>query len=181
MRIPLRLFALGSALGLARPSARVHRDTAVPIETVDLDIGRYLGRWYAVAHYPTRFEQGCAATTADYSLRSDGLIRVVNACRKGGLAGRPKRITGKARVVGPGKLVVTFVAFLPFTRGDYWVLHVGPDYRFAVVGEPGGRAGWVLSRSPVLAEADWQEALAALERAGYDPAGLERIEQPNAP
>lgn len=143
-----------------------------------VDIDRYLGTWYEIARYPNRFQKGCVAVTADYSLREDGKIRVVNACRKGGLDGPVKRIEGKAWVVDretKAKLKVQF--FWPF-RGAYWIIDLGRDYEYAVVGHPNRKYLWILSRSPEMGPELYEAILERLPRQGYDPGLLERTLQP---
>ena len=57
------------------------RQNYASMDTVShVDIGRYAGRWYEIARYPHRFEEGCSSVTADYTLQDDGTIRVVNRC-----------------------------------------------------------------------------------------------------
>lgn len=171
--------ALALILSLSGAEAQRHRDTAVPMQPVaDLDLDRYLGLWYEIARYPNRFERDCVAVTAEYTRLDDGRIGVRNSCRKISFDGRLDVAEGTARVEGPGRLSVNFVRFLPFVRGDYWVLDVTPDYTVAVVGEPSGRFGWILARSPRISEAAWTRALTALERNGYDTGGLYRVPHP---
>ena len=143
------------------------RDSAVPMQPVaQLDLERYAGRWFEVARFPVFFQQGCTATTADYSLLPDGGVGVVNTCRQDSPDGPVRRISGRADVVGPGRLTVR-LGRVPFP-GPYWVLWVAPDYGTAVVGVPSGRAGWVLNRSPDISPARLAEARAVLEANGYD-------------
>ena len=106
----------------------------------------------------------------------DGRISVTNTCRQGSPSGPVEVANGTARVEGPGQLSVNFVSFLPFIRGDYFVLDVTGDYSVAVVGEPGRSFGWVLSRSPRLSDAAYQRALDVLTRNGYDVAALEVVQ-----
>jgi apolipoprotein D and lipocalin family protein len=149
MRLPTFFYAAAAALGLAEPAAAGYRDTSQPIGVVtNLDLGRYLGKWYEIARFPNRFERNCAGVTAEYSLNPDDTIKVVNTCHKGAPDGPVDVAEGKATVVAPGKLEVTFVPWLPFAKGDYWVLHVDAAYSFAVVGEPSGKTGWILARGP---------------------------------
>jgi len=69
-----------------------------PLEVVgSVDLDRYLGTWYEIASYPAWFQKDCTAVTAEYGLRDDGLIRVVNSCRKGALDGKLKQSTGRRR------------------------------------------------------------------------------------
>jgi apolipoprotein D and lipocalin family protein len=128
-------------------------ENKVPLQTVaKVDLSRYVGRWYEIARYPNRFEKNCVAdVTADYSLRSDGKITVVNSCLE--RDGKLNQSKGTAKVVDPAtnaKLKVTF--FWPF-YGDYWIIGLDPEYRFAVVSEPDRRYLWILSRTPQCSNA----------------------------
>ena len=169
------MFAFLTMVAVVAPGDGADR----PLETVDsVDLERYLGRWYEIASYPAWFQKGCTATTADYSRREDGLIAVVNSCRKNALDGTPKQSTGRARVVDPGtnaKLKVSF--FRPFW-GDYWIIDLDPDYQWAVVGVPNRRYLWILSRTPQMDEAVYEAIVARLAAKGYDPARLMRTLQP---
>jgi lipocalin/capsular polysaccharide biosynthesis protein len=101
----------------------------------------------ALARYEAPFQKNCEAVTADYSIRADGKIDVINSCRKGAVDGPLKKATGKAKVMptgGGAKLKVSF--FGPF-YGDYWVLDRADDYSWSIVGEPSGRYLWILTRA----------------------------------
>lgn len=167
------------AVAFAQPAlAERYRDTSVPMATVAaLDLERYLGKWYEIARFPNRFEKGCEGVTAEYSLRDDGKVRVLNTCREGSPTGEARVADGQARVVGPGKLTVTFVPWLPFARGDYWVLYLDPGYTVAAVGEPKGKTGWILARNKTIPPAKRKAALAALARNGYDTSKLYWVQQ----
>lgn len=147
---------------------------AVPEPAKPVEISRYLGRWYEIARYEQGFQKDCDGVTADYSLRDDGKIRVVNTCRKPD--GKITDATGRAKIVDPAtnaKLKVSF--FGPF-YGDYWVLDRAEDYSWAIVGEPSGRYLWLLARQPEPANRD---ALIARARVlGYDTSMLRITKQP---
>jgi apolipoprotein D and lipocalin family protein len=171
-------FLLGTGLG-TQAMAEQYRDRTVPIAAVQqFDLPRYLGVWYEIARFPNRFEKGCVGVTAEYALRDDGRVSVLNTCRQDALDGPVKSIEGTARVQGPGKLSVNFVAWLPFARGDYWVLYVDPDYSLAVVGNPGGSTGWILARTPTIPAAQLETARAVLTRNGYRADALMLVPQP---
>ena len=170
------VMVLMMAAGAAR--AEKYRDRTVPMVAVrDLDISRYMGRWYEIARFPNRFEKGCVGVTADYALLDDGKVSVLNSCRQGTLGGPVRSATGKARIKGPGKLSVGFVPWLPFVRGDYWVLYVGPDFDLAVIGAPKGTTGWILARKPQIEPEDRARAEAVLRTNGYDIAKLVGVAQ----
>ena len=152
-----------------------------PLETVPyVDLERYLGKWYEIASYPAWFQRGCTASTAEYSLLQDGNIRVINRCRKDSPGGSLKEAKGKAEIFDPetnAKLKVWF--FWPF-KGNYWIIDLSPDYQWAVVGEPSRKYLWILSRTPTMDGAIYQEILERLPQKGYDPAKLRRTDQKNA-
>lgn len=149
-----------------------------PLAVVDnVDVERYMGRWYEIARYPNAFERGCVGVTADYTLRRDGRVDVLNTCRVGSLEGNVRAIEGVARVVDRrtnAKLAVTF--FWPF-EGPYWILELGRDYEYAVVGEPGRKFLWVLARNPIMDEGLLDEIVSRLPQKGYDPDRLQRVLQ----
>lgn len=150
-----------------------------PLQTVaQVDLQRYMGSWYEIASYPHRFQKGCVASRADYELQADGRVLVVNQCREERMDGPLRKVTGTARVVDTAtnaRLEVSF--FRPFW-GEYWIIALDPDYRWAVVGHPSREYLWILSRAPVLDEATYRDIVATLPAQGYDPARLQRTLQP---
>lgn len=164
---------LGGALVAAVAAnayVRAHARTA--LETVpSVDLNRYAGRWYEIARYPNRFQRQCAGDTmATYSLLGDGRIAVVNTCRT--KDGKVDVAKGKAKISDKRtntKLKVTF--FWPFS-GDYWIIGLDREYRWAVVGEPSRKYLWILSRTPEMKHEDYNAALRAVRKNGYDEARL---------
>lgn len=153
---------------------------AAPLDSQPMpkvELSRYMGRWYEVARYPNRFERGCHGVTAEYGLRPDGKVSVVNTCRKGGLSGPAKTAKATAWAAEPGNSRFRVRFFWPFSA-PYWVVAVDPDYRWALVGHPERRHFWMLSRTPRLAPEVEAGLLARMRELGYDPARLERAEQP---
>jgi apolipoprotein D and lipocalin family protein len=151
-------------------------NSAVPEPAKSVDLGRYLGRWYELARYEQGFQKDCEGVTADYALRDDGKISVLNRCRKPD--GKITDANGKAKVVDTttnAKLKVSF--FGPF-YGDYWVLDHAADYSWAIVGEPSGRYLWLLSREAAPPVADRDAIIARARALGYDTSMLRITRQP---
>jgi apolipoprotein D and lipocalin family protein len=150
-----------------------------PLKTVAfVDLDRYLGTWYEIASYPAWFQRNCTAVTAEYALREDGMISVINSCRKHTLEGKPKQVKGHAKVVDAAsnaKLKVSF--FWPFW-GSYWIIELDPDYEWAVVGVPNRKYLWILSRTPQMGDETYLAILSRLPSHGYDPNRLNRTLQP---
>lgn len=140
-----------------------------------LDVARFMGRWYEIARYEHRFERGMTHVTAEYTLQPDGKIRVVN---RGLKDGKPKEITGKARRPDPqeypGRLEVSF--FLWF-YSDYYVLEVGSDYQYAVIGSSSDKYLWILCRKPDMPQWQLEQILSSLRKRGYDLSRLVYVEQ----
>lgn len=154
----------------------VYRDTDTPIASKAVfEPERYVGLWYEVARYPVPFEAGCVGVTAEYGLREDGLLSVLNICRNPDGAER-SRIEGTAEIVGPGRLKVRFPS-VPFVAADYWVLWTDDTYRTAVVGAPNGRSGWILNRDPQIPPDRLNAARAILKFNGYDLSRLVEVPQ----
>ena len=168
-------FLASSMLGAQHSSAQA--TSTSPLTAVDnVDLRHYTGKWYEIARYPNRFQRKCQSdTTAIYTLRSDGKVQVVNACReKNGMVTTAR---GTAKVVDKktnAKLKVTF--FWPF-YGDYWVIGLSPDYQYAIVGEPSRKYLWILSRTPSMEETTYQEVLRQVETLGYQPGKLQKTNQ----
>ena len=179
MRIVIALAALALS-GCASPP--VNRPPETPLQTVSaVDLDLYLGRWYEIARLPNQFEKNCEGVTADYAQRDDGLIQVVNTCRKGAPGGDIKTAKGRARIVDAAsnaKLEVSF--FGPFW-GDYWVIDLTEDYSRSIVGEPSGRYLWILSRTPTISDESRADALSRLATFGYDTSALHFTQQPPSP
>jgi apolipoprotein D and lipocalin family protein len=151
--------------------------SAPSLETVPhIDLNRYVGRWYEIARYPNSFERKCDHdVTAEYSKKENGDIRVINACLSQN--GKVDRSVGTAKVVDAStnaKLKVTF--FWPF-YGKYWVIDLGENYEYAVIGEPSRDYLWILSRTPVMQDAVYGKILNRLPARGYDPEKLVRTHQ----
>lgn len=145
----------------------------------DLDVSRYLGRWYEIAKFPNGFQKRCQSdASADYALRPDGHISVLNQCRQDD--GEWRSALGLAKQVGDSqsaKLQVRFapawLAFLPLVWGDYWVIDLDEQYQLAAVSEPRREYLWILSRTPEVEPARYAALLSRLKAMGLDTDRLE--------
>jgi apolipoprotein D and lipocalin family protein len=171
-----------ATLALAASCALPVSAQTAPLQSVPtLDVARYMGRWYEIANYPNRFQKECVRdTTATYRQIDAEHIEVTNQCTHAD--GKADTAVAEARSAdAPARLKVRFapawLSWLPWVWGDYWVIELADDYRYAIVGTPSREYLWILSRTPTLAPADEQAVLAALPKHGYDPARLVRTPQ----
>ncbi len=142
--------------------------------TVDsVDIQKYAGLWYEIARIPNFFQDDCAKnTTAEYFLQEDGSLKVVNRCIEED--GEINEVEGIARIVDKksnSKLEVSFVKILGIRLfwGDYWIIGLDNDYKWAVVGHPERKYGWILSRTKTLDEKTQNSIFELLKEQGYNP------------
>lgn len=139
-----------------------------------VELTKYLGKWYEIAHLPFKFEDGCSDITATYTLNKDSSISVLNECTKNG---KTKQAKGKAKVVDKtsgAKLKVTF--FWPF-YGDYWIIKLSDNYTYSVVGTPNRRYLWILSRTPQMDETLYSQLIDFAKTKGFDVEKLIKTNQ----
>ncbi len=145
-------------------------DGVTPVENFEL--ARYLGTWYEIARLDHSFERGLSRVTAEYSLREDGGVRVVNR----GYSEKErewKEVEGKAYFVDhadQGHLKVSF--FGPF-YGSYIVFELDRDsYQYALVSGPDKSYFWILARRPEMDKELKERLVAKAAARGFDMSGL---------
>lgn len=140
------------------------------LQTVDsVDLNRYLGLWFQLAYFPTRFQpEDCGITTAEYSLKDNGRIRVVNTCW-GDEYGEDyqKQSSGTAWAVNESNTKLKVRFFWPFT-GDYWIIDLGDEYEYAVVSEPSREYLWILCREMSMDNEKFAGIIERLRKKGFD-------------
>ena len=157
--------------------------TGIPegIEPVDnFELEPYLGTWYEIARLDHRFERGMSNVTANYSLREDGGVSVLNRGYRAD-KGEWDEAKGKAYFVGDssvGRLKVSF--FGPF-YGAYNVFELGENYEYSMIAGPNRSYLWILARQAQLPQAMLDELLSKAVAAGYDTSELIFVEHDNVP
>ena len=137
-----------------------------------VDLNRYLGSWYEIAKYDHVFERGLDYAMANYTLREDGKIDVLNTGIKDGRAKDAKGIAKTTNI--PGLLKVSF--FGPF-YSDYRIMMLDTNYQYVLVGGSNDKYLWILSRTPQLDEATKTLILAEADKRGYDTSKLIWVKQ----
>lgn len=140
-----------------------------PVDGFDLD--RYLGVWHEIARLDHSFERGLIKVTAEYSMRGDGGVRVLNRGYD------PKKnkwreAEGRAYFTGgktAGSLKVSF--FRPF-YGGYNIIELDKEYRYALVAGPSRSYLWILARDPALPQATVAMLVSRAAELGFDTGKL---------
>lgn len=149
--------------------------TADIAAVTDFQPEKYMGVWYEIVRLPHYFERGLDYVQAEYTLKPDGMIQVVN---RGQRNGEKSRIVGKAKLKDPkarplkGELRVSF--FGPF-YSDYRIIELAPDYSYAVVTGSNREYLWILSRRPFMSKEPLQKILERLKKLGFK---IDRLEYP---
>jgi len=144
-----------------------------PPKTVPfVDLKKYVGVWYEIARIPNSFQDQCIkGTAAKYSLNEDGEIEVLNSCIDED--NEVDKADGIARIVDKSsnaKLEVSFVSFLgwrPFW-GDYWIIGLEENYKWALIGTPDRKYGWILSRTKQLESKTIEDIFKLIKEQGYN-------------
>ena len=180
-----KIAAAGLLTLFAALLVRAERKERAPLRLVpSVDLSRYAGQWYEVARLPNRFQDKCAGdVTADYTLLGADRLKVVNRCRR--RDGQLSEAEGVARLADKRgansrlkvRFAPSFLSFLPFAWGDYQIIELAPDYSYALVGEPGRKYLWILSRTPQMDEDTYRRLTEAARSQGFDVSKLLRTRQ----
>jgi apolipoprotein D and lipocalin family protein len=148
-----------------------------PSVVSSVDLKKYTGTWYEIARLPNSFERKLKCITANYSIREDGKITVLN---KGHYITDPEKVSSAKGVAwvpdknSPAKLKVQF--FWPFS-GDYWIIYLEKDYRYVLVGDPSFKYLWILSRDKKMDSTTYQMLLKTAIENGFDIKPLIKVDQ----
>jgi apolipoprotein D and lipocalin family protein len=147
----------------------MEKEPSSPLSTVShVDLTRYMGAWYEIARYPNGFQKGCVGSKATYTLLDNGKVSVLNECYDGSFSGELRSAKGKAWVVDKETNAKLKVSFFLFFAGDYWIIDLGKDYEYAVVGHPKRKYLWILSRTKEMDEVVYDRILSRLRDMKYD-------------
>jgi len=164
-----------TALALCLVSCSGVPEGARPVQGFSLD--EYLGKWYEIARLDHSFERGLSHVTAEYSMRDDGGVRVINRGFKTA-SNKWKEAEGKAYFVddtSTGKLKVSF--FGPF-YGAYNVIALDKEaYQWSLVVGPDTGYLWILSRTPVLDQVIVDQLLSQAKSLGFNTEDLIFVDQ----
>jgi len=165
--VALLSLLLGSCVGIP--------ENVKPVEHFQLD--RYLGKWYEIARMDHSFEQGLSQVTAEYSLRKDGGISVVNRGYSVS-ENKWKEVEGKAYFVNGTDLGFLKVSFFGPFYGSYIVFELDSgQYQYSLVSGPDKSFLWILARDPKISKEIMSSLLAKASGLGFDISKLIFVNQ----
>ena len=135
-----------------------------PVQHVELK--RYVGLWFDIAHYQSKYQEGCQDSTVRFSLRDNGEIDVLNSCRDK-QEGVLRHADGHGWVMDTSnnaRLKVSY--FWPF-RKEYVIIDQGKEYEYSVICTPDRKNLWIIARTPGISTDIFEKILNNLERHGF--------------
>ena len=150
-----------------------------PLQLVDkVDVQKYLGRWYEIARFQHGFESETVGATAEYSLRDDGRVQVLNSGFEKNLEGKYSEVKAVAWVPDPSRPAALKVKFFGLFDSSYLIFGLDQEnYSWALVGEDSRDYIWFLSRTPVIDQALFARMKDIAVSQGYDLSKLYVVPQ----
>ena len=142
------------------------------IEPVDnFELNRYLGKWYEIARLDHSFERGLEAVSAEYSLRDDGGIRVINSGRNTDTQAN-QEAEGRAYFVDQPNLGYLKVSFFGPFFGSYVIFELDENYQYAFIAGNTTNYLWLLARTPEVSQELVNQFISRATQLGFDTTQL---------
>ena len=149
-----------------------------PMPTVaKVDLARFMGDWYVIANIPTFIEEGAHNAVETYRLDSDGSIATTFTFRAGKFDGEVKRYNPRGFVLDTSTNALWGMRFIWPIKADYRITYLSDDYRQTIISRQKRDYVWIMARTPVIAEADYQRLLNIVAAQGYDINKVRRVPQ----
>ena len=165
--LAVSLFGSGCSASDSRP---LPRPPAV-------DVPRFMGDWYVIAHIPSRPEREAFDAVESYALRPDGRIQTTFTYRKGSFDAPQKSMHPIGRVAKEGNGALWGMQFIWPIQAEYIIACLNEDYRQTIVARSKRDYVWYMARTPHVSESDYQQAVQRIAAMGYDTRKLRRVPQ----
>lgn len=145
------------------------------VEKVDLE--RFMGDWYVIANIPTYFERGAHNAIETYQLLENGQIQTTFTFRAGSFEGKEKSFKPMAFVKDDPSNALWNMQFVWPFKADYRIVYLNEDYSQVIVGRQKRDYVWIMSRTPLISEDDYQSLANKVKALGYQTEDLVRVPQ----
>lgn len=138
-----------------------------PLKTVEhVDLKKYSGQWYDVAHYPHKYQEECQDTTALVSVRTDGELDILTSC-KSRKDGAIHHTDGRGWVIDTASNARFKFSFLWPFRSEYLIIDQGKEYDYAVICTPDRKHLWIISRTATMTNDLFENIARNIEKQGF--------------
>jgi apolipoprotein D and lipocalin family protein len=171
----LQLAALAPLLAmLAACQGNRHPDMPT---VAQVDLPRFMGRWYVIANIPTRMERGAHNAVEAYALAADGTIETTFTFRDGAFDGPLKTYRPRGFVLDRRSNALWGMRFIWPVKADYRIVHLSDDYSRTVIGRQKRDYVWIMARTPQIPDEDYARLVEIVAAQGYDIARLQKVPQ----
>lgn len=151
---------------------------AQPIPPVaQVDLPRFMGDWYVIAHIPSRPEREAFNAIESYKLDEQGRIRTTFRYRKGSFDEPVKTMHPVGYVRPDTNNAIWGMQFIWPIKAEYVIVYVDPAYQQTIVGRSKRDYVWIMARTPSIPQADYDAHLERLRQLGYSLEGLRKVPQ----
>jgi len=150
---------------------------AEPLRAIDrkVDLGRFMGDWYVIAHIPAFIEDEAHNAVESYRLEADGTIATTYAFNNGSLDGPLKTYRPTGFVHNRETNAEWRMQFLWPFKSAYLIAYLDDDYQTTIIGGPDRDLVWIMARTKTLPEARYQELVKWLAVNGHDLSKLRKV------
>lgn len=149
-----------------------------PIDTVEhVDIQRFMGDWYVIGNIPTPIERDAHNAVESYRLAEDGTIETIFTFRKGSFDGPQKRYTPRGFIRDKKSNAEWGMQFIWPFKAEYLIVYLDENYSRTIIGRSKRDYVWIMSRSPMIADANYSEMVSFLDEQGYDTSLIQKVPQ----
>lgn len=175
------LLAVSTAIFLQGCSS-TKKDLPVQNTVPNVDLPRFMGRWYVIANIPTIFEKGAFNAIENYTWNEKkNRIDVDFTFNKDAFDGPLKSMPQKAFIYNQDtKAEWRIQPWWPL-KFAYLVVDLAPDYSDTIIGVPSREYVWIMARTPQIYEKRYQELVSKVQSLGYDIAKLQKVPQKTTP
>lgn len=169
-----------SGLAIALLAACATRPPTIP-PVAEVDVPRFMGDWYVIAHIPTRPERDAYDAVETYALRDDGRIQTTFRYRDGGFDAPVETMRPVGTVREHGNGAVWGMQFFWPIQAEYVIVDLDPDYQRTIVGRSKRDYVWFMARTPTVSDVQYEAALRRIGELGYDVSRVRRVPQSGNP
>jgi apolipoprotein D and lipocalin family protein len=151
------------------------KPTIPPVDNVDLP--RFMGDWYVIAHIPTFIEKDAYDAVESYALRDDGKVQTTYRQRKGSFDAKLETMRPVGTIRPDTGNAVWGMQFVWPIKAEYVIVYLDDAYTQTIIGRSARDYVWVMARTPTISDADYAAHVERLKALGYDVTKLRRVPQ----
>lgn len=167
--------AIAMTLATLLVACASRRPSIAPV--TDVDLPRFMGNWYVIAHIPSWPERDAYDAVESYRLSPDHRILTTFTYRNGSFDAPPETMRPVGSVVPGTRNAVWGMQFVWPIKAEYVIVDLAPDYSRAIIGRSKRDYVWLMARSPILPDSELQAAIARIKSLGYDVSRLRMVPQ----